>query len=140
MGESILQAASNAQLLQLGLLHHEHMHKELTLKHASLTKQYLAVKEMLEKKISGGEECEDDRAMVIKLETEIKATKDALDQCLATKKELNAKIDAANDARKAAEKELASSNFFTRKTKQLLDDCLYLLKKERKKLQECLDR
>merc|ERR1719388_152780 len=132
-------------LLQLAsLLQEEHqvLHSNLELSHKHITNKLKSNQVALDALSSkeNEEECDAVRADVIKAQSKLEITGNALKACLMAKKEIKAKIDQAVELGKKAEAGLANCLKTKKVLKVKIELCHERRDAAREKLKACLDR
>jgi len=148
---SISLAKTQSQLLSLLMEDQTDLEQQLVAEQEQTTAKLAEKRALLSHKEKENEECDDLRVEVITLAASVKSTGKQLADCLATKKVLNSKIAAAqeatNKARAGLQKCLRTKASLTAalqechdrcaKTEKLLNECLARKKVLKTKINEC---
>jgi len=148
---SISLAKTQSQLLSLLMEDQTDLEQQLVAEQEQTTAKLAEKRALLSHKEKENEECDDLRVEVITLAASVKSTGKQLADCLATKKVLNLKIAAAqeatNKARAGLQKCLRTKASLTAalqechdrcaKTEKLLNECLARKKVLKTKINEC---
>jgi chromosome segregation ATPase len=137
---SISLAKTQSQLLSLLMEDQTDLEQQLVAEQEQTTAKLAEQRALLSHKEKENEECDDLRVEVITLAASVKSTGKQLADCLATKKELNLKIAAAQEATNKARAGLQNCLRTKASLTAALQECHDRCAKTEKLLNECLAR